>query len=137
MGKLRANLTYANVMSTLAVVLAIAGGTTAIAASVGKNSVTSKSIKPGHVTARDLAGVRVVTGGPGPGGTSRAACSGKEELIGGGAQGTQLNPPAAPENSLAVLSSYPEDNAWVVQQNRYGAGNYQAYALCLRATPGS
>jgi hypothetical protein len=57
MQRLRRHLSYANVTATLALVIAIAGGTTAIAGSAKapKNSVVSKSIKPGNVTARDLA----------------------------------------------------------------------------------
>ena len=61
MHKLRERLTYANVAATLALVIAVAGGTTAIAANKApKNSVASSSIKPFNVTARDLAGIRVV-----------------------------------------------------------------------------
>jgi hypothetical protein len=52
-------LTYANVMATLAVGLALAGGV-AYAVTAPKNSVRSISIKNGQVTARDLAGLRVV-----------------------------------------------------------------------------
>ena len=56
MHRLRRHLTYANVAATLALVIAIAGGTTAIAmkATAPKNSVTTKSIRPYNVTARDL-----------------------------------------------------------------------------------
>ncbi len=56
MHRLRTHLTYANVAATLALVIAVAGGTTAIAmkATAPKNSVTSKSIRPYNVTARDL-----------------------------------------------------------------------------------
>ena len=56
MNWLRRNLSYANVTATLALVIAVAGGTTAIAmkATAPKNSVTTKSIRPYNVTARDL-----------------------------------------------------------------------------------
>ena len=56
MNWLRRHLTYANVTATLALVIAVAGGTTAIAmkATAPKNSVTTKSIRPYNVTARDL-----------------------------------------------------------------------------------
>ena len=56
MQRLRPHLTYANVTATLALLVAVAGGTTAIARSgkAPKNSVVSKSIKPGNVTAKDL-----------------------------------------------------------------------------------
>ena len=49
MRKLRGNLTYANVISTLALFLAISGGA-AYAASLGKNSVGTKQLKNGAVT---------------------------------------------------------------------------------------
>jgi hypothetical protein len=53
---LRRHLSYANVAASLALVTAVAGGTTAIAGSAKapKNSVVSRSIKPGNVTAKDL-----------------------------------------------------------------------------------
>ena len=126
MDKLRGKLTYANVMSTIAVVIAVAGGTTAIAASLGKNSVTSKSIKPGNVTARDLASIRVVLG-PLQGGASGASCPSGEKLIGGG--GRAFGPAAM---DPVISSSYPEADSWIA----IGDGNLKAYALCLRAKPG-
>ena len=49
----RRHLTYANVMSTLAMFLVVAGGT-ALAASVKKNSVSSNSIKDNAVLSKDL-----------------------------------------------------------------------------------
>jgi hypothetical protein len=56
MHRIRRHLTYANVAATLAIVIAVAGGTTAIAtkSTAPKNSVTSKSIRPYNVTSRDL-----------------------------------------------------------------------------------
>jgi hypothetical protein len=52
--RLRPHLTYANVTSTLALFLVIAGGA-AFAASAPKNSVTSKSIRNGAVKSVDVA----------------------------------------------------------------------------------
>lgn len=52
---MRAKLTYANVMSTIAVLLALTGGATAIALSLPKNSVKSKQIAPGAVKTSDIA----------------------------------------------------------------------------------
>jgi hypothetical protein len=56
MHRIRRHLTYANVAATLALVVAVAGGTTAIAtkSTAPKNSVTTKSIRPYNVTSRDL-----------------------------------------------------------------------------------
>jgi hypothetical protein len=53
--RLRARLTYANVMSTVAAVLAVTGGATAIALSLPKNSVKSKQIAKEAVKNSDIA----------------------------------------------------------------------------------
>src|SRR6266508_7014825 len=97
MHRLRRHLTYANVAATLALVVAVAGGTTAIAmkATAPKNSVTSKSIRPYNVTARDLAGLTLVKGqgtftDPAPpdgtpnGGAASAVCPSGTRLLSGG-----------------------------------------------------
>lgn len=49
----RRKLSYANVMSTLAVFLMLAGGT-AVAAGLGKNSVNSRTVKNSSLTGADL-----------------------------------------------------------------------------------
>ena len=54
MGERRKQLTYANVMSTLAVFLVVVGGGVAIAAVLAKNSVKSRHIAPGAVKTSDL-----------------------------------------------------------------------------------
>jgi hypothetical protein len=54
-------LTYANVMSTIAVVLAVGGGATALALTLPKNSVHSKQIAKGAVKNSDI-GKDAVTG---------------------------------------------------------------------------
>ena len=53
--KLRAKLTYANVVATIALFLAVGGGATAIALSLPKNSVTSKQLAKGAVKTPDIA----------------------------------------------------------------------------------
>ncbi len=53
--RLRARFTYANVMSTVAVLLALTGGATAIALSLPKNSVKSKQIAKEAVKNSDIA----------------------------------------------------------------------------------
>lgn len=52
---LRSRLTYSNVVATLALVLALGGGTVYAASKIGKDTVTSKSIKKGAVKSSDLA----------------------------------------------------------------------------------
>ncbi|MDX6583961.1 MAG: hypothetical protein QOI10_3145 [Solirubrobacterales bacterium] len=58
---LRSRLTYANVVATLALVLAVGGGTVYAALHLGKNSVKSKNIAKGAVQNSDL-GPDAVTG---------------------------------------------------------------------------
>lgn len=52
---LRPRLTYANVVATLALVLALGGGTVYAAVKLGKNEVKSKNIANGAVKGKDLA----------------------------------------------------------------------------------
>jgi hypothetical protein len=125
---LKRHLTYANVASTLALIIAVAGGATAVAVSKApKNSVASSSIKPHNVTARDLAGVRVVQVNGSV--SAFAPCRRGERLLGGG--GSPV-PPGGP-----LGTSRPNDNGWFVQQGG-GPGDtlMAAYALCLAAKPG-
>ena len=51
---LRPRLTYANVAATLALILAIGGGTVYAAVKLGKNDVKSKNIAAGAVKKKDL-----------------------------------------------------------------------------------
>jgi hypothetical protein len=128
MRRIRRHLTYANVASTLALIAAIAGGTTAIAVSnAPKNSVASSSIKPFNVTARDFAGIRVVQVNGSF--SAFAPCPRGERLLGGG--GSPI-PPGGP-----LGTSRPSNNGWFVQQGG-GPGDelMAAYALCLKAKPG-
>jgi hypothetical protein len=123
---MRRHLTYANVASTLALLAAIAGGTTAIAASSApKNSVTSSSIRPYSVTARDLAGIRVVQANGQF--AAFATCRRAERLIGGGG----MSP--AGDN---LGASRPGANGWFVQQGSGSDTHVIAYAICLKAKPG-
>ena len=128
MRRLKPHLTYANVAATLALIIAVAGGTTAIAGNkAAKNTVASSSIKPYNVTARDLAGIRVVeVDGQF---SAFAPCARSERLLGGG--GSSI-PPAAVD--LAV--SRPGENGWFVQQGEARDTLMAAYALCLKAKPG-
>jgi hypothetical protein len=126
MQRLREHLTYANVAATLALVIAVAGGTAIAGGKAAKNSVASSSIKPHNVTASDLAGIRVVevTGQF----SAFAPCSRRERLLGGG---------GSPVTGGPLGASRPGQNGWFVQQ---GAGPEDrpmtAYALCLRGKPG-
>ena len=123
---IKRHLTYANVAATLALVIAVAGGTTAIAGSkAAKNTVASSSIKPYNVTAgiwRDSdssghwLGSMLLRLAP------RASVSLAVEAVTGG---------------RAWASSRPGNNGWFVEQGT-GPGDrlIVAYALCLKAKPG-
>lgn len=123
---MRKHLTYSNVVATLALVLVVAGGT---AIAVERNSVTSASIKPNNVTAKDLTGVRVVQAN----GIFKAfaPCAKGEKLLGGGGSVSGDTGP--------VGASRPGGNGWFVNQALVSGGGANspviAYALCLRAKP--
>jgi hypothetical protein len=126
---LRRHLSYANVTATLALIATVAGGTAAIAASKApKNSVASSSIRPLNVTARDLAGIRVVEV------TNQfsafAPCARGERLLGGGGS------PIPPGGLVGLGLSRPGGNGWFVQQGEGPNTVMAAYAICLRAKPG-
>ncbi len=132
--QIRKHLSYANVMSTIAVVIALAGGSTAVAISASKkapkNSVTSGSIRDGSVTANDLARVRVVSEPF----FNVANCAPNEKLLGGGAIAFDASGMLSEFTSglNRLQRSYPDGNGWRSQ----GVDNSRAYALCLSGAPG-
>ena len=130
---MRAKLTYANVVATLALIIAVAGGSTAVALSVGKNSVQSSAIRPGNVTARNLANVRVVEV-QAPGTESRATCKKNEQLIGGGGGGGSGISASVP---LGTSPSEPAfSRTWAVSSLPGSPGSTTtAFALCLSGKP--
>ena len=136
--KLRERLTYANVAATLALVIAVAGGTAAVAGVriAAKNSVVTKSIRANNVTAGDLTGIVRVSSSstftdPSPpdgnpsGGSAQVSCPhGMRVLSGGGGV----------DNIRAhVTSSGPSGEGWTV--NAAGDGTNTAtisvVAKCL------
>jgi hypothetical protein len=126
MHRLRRNLNYANVAATLALIIAVAGGTTAIAGGkAAPNSVASSSIKPHNVTARDLAGIRVVQANGQF--SAFAPCARGERLVGGGG--------SAPAGD-SLGASRPGGNGWFSQQGSGPETHLTAYALCLKVKPG-
>ena len=104
--RLRRNLSYANVAATLALIIAIAGGTTAIAGNkIGAQDL--KKIKVRHASAEPGAfGQTVAT----------VRCRPGEKLVGGGGSGIDG-------------TSAPSGNGWTVVGSV--GGRATAYALCL------
>lgn len=144
MERMRRRLSYANVVATLALVVAVAGGATAVAGGFKalKNSVTSKSIKDGNVTARDLtAAVRVDTAASvsdpiaGDGNFTfagtQANCPGGGRPIGGGVTTGGIN-------RVFVASSAMSATGWVggVSSDAGGARQFTVTAWCLIKKPG-
>jgi hypothetical protein len=138
MNRIRRHLTYANVAATLALLVAVAGGTTAIAtkSTAPKNSVTTKSIRPFNVTSRDLSRLIQVFGkatftDPEPadgifsGNIATATCPpGTRVLTGGGSV----------DNDRAHLSgSQPNPGSWSVAARGDGTNEARitAIAWCL------
>jgi len=125
------HLSYANVVATLALVVAIGGGATAIAISkkvgtkqIRAQAVTANKIADSNVTAAKLAGIDVVQ----KDGLafSDAVCPAGERLLSGGARAT---------GGGTLVASYPSGNAWSgIQAGGFGTG-ISVYALCLRTTP--
>jgi hypothetical protein len=130
---LKARLTYANVVATLALIVAVAGGGTAIALSVGKNSVTTKSIKPGNVTARDLAGARVATAlGSGTSSGTTVSCLPSERMLAGGAEARSTTTPPGEDRFLTASHPTPDGSGWTARAD----SGVVVYVVCLRAKPG-
>jgi hypothetical protein len=91
MREIRRHLSYANVMSTIAMVLALGGATALAAGHLKKNTVTSKSIKNGAVKTADLkgsavTGAKIADGAVGIGDVSAAlhlGCKGGTQYLQG------------------------------------------------------
>jgi hypothetical protein len=143
--KTKPNLSYANVVATLALIAAVAGGTTALAgvAKAPKNSVVTKSIRQGNVTARDLAGLNsfraattITDTGSNDGiptsGTAVARCpKGARAISGGGSAGG---------NRVALQTSSPNgNNGWTVAAISDNGSTTQVLAVvyCLPDRPAS
>jgi hypothetical protein len=131
----RKHLTYANVVATLALIVAVAGipSAVAITSKLKKNSVGTKQIKngsitaakiaDGNVTAPKLAAAHFVTQTTPPTG-SLVRCNSPERLLSGGA--------VAFGGFLTRSAPEPSTSQWAYS----GSGTLEGYALCLKATPG-
>ncbi len=113
MKTIRTKLTYANVVSTLALIVAIGGGTTAIAISgkVGAKDLAKTKVRevgsPSNVQAVDV----------------KANCGKGERLIGGGGSMAQGS----------LKSSEPEGRGWRIQGGGTAtpSNSGRAVAFCL------
>lgn len=132
---MRAQLSYANVMATLAVVIAVAGGSTAIAVSASKapkNSVRTNSIVNRAITAKKLKQVKGVSNtvsfnGPGEG-SATAQCPSGGLAINGSAS-------ASVGSRLRFVGATGPSNAWQAVAENPNAGQHtvSVTAWCLPA----
>lgn len=126
MKQIRKRLTYANVMSSIAVFLVL-GGATAFAAGLAKNSVGSKQIKKNAVTTAKIKNNAVTTGkiangaigasklGPGAvGGSALGAGSiTSDKLANGAVTGEKVAAGAIGRGNLSESGLLPRAIAWV------------------------
>lgn len=148
MSRIRSKLTFANVTSMMALLVALSG--TALA--LQNNSVKSRHIADGHVRAADIGSFRVETdtsevisggvahNGAYTTGSARADCANGETAITGGA-GWTLSPADAEETFISASHPIGFTNTrflgWEAKGgNDSGVDNYLiAYVICLRAGP--
>jgi len=138
MHRIRRHLTYANIAATLALIIAVLGGTTAIAvkSTAPKNSVTSNSIRSYNVTSRDLSRMIQVFGkasfndpqpadGVASGNIAVATCPPGSRLVTGG---------GFVDNSAAhIVGSSPGGESWSVNASGDGTNEARITAIvwCL------
>jgi hypothetical protein len=128
---IRTKLTYANVVATLALIVAVAGGSTAIAISskqkisgklIKPGTITTKQLKNGSITGPKLAKIERIAVPASAGNSTEASCPGGTVLVSGGADGNPLI-----QSSPSLVSE-----AWRGASSSGGV----VTAMCLRATPG-
>jgi hypothetical protein len=102
MHRIRGRLTYANVISSLALFLVLAGGTAFAASGLGKNSVGAKQLRPDSVTA-----AKIKDGAITPSDLSSSAKTGMTGPQGApGAAGPQG--PAGPQGAAGSAKAWAE-----------------------------
>jgi hypothetical protein len=147
MRRIRSHLTYANVIATLAMFVALGGSTYAVATigadDIKRNAVRSKHIKKRAVTSRkiDSGAIRAKALGPistrssgatlQPGASLPSAsvsCRPGEQAIGGGSRG------GAPDLSVITSALDLEDNGWAAVYRNDGttSASFSAEVICLR-----
>ncbi len=113
MTALRDRLTYANVMATIAVFLALGGGAYA-AVKLTKNSVKTKHITDGAVTQAKISSaaqqaLRGNTGPPGPPGTPGSPANANTRLISGASEDFNIEPPGGSPVTLFLSNVVVQD----------------------------
>ena len=141
MHRLRARLSYANVISTLCLVLLLGGGTAYAASHLGKESVGPRQLKKGAVTPAKLstaskaaltgpAGAKGATGPQGPkGDTGSPGPSGFTRGFQKTEAGTSIPLGTSPFGTTAISLPVPAGN-YFVNANMEFIGNGANLAFC-------
>jgi hypothetical protein len=140
--RVRGRLTYANVVATLALAIAVGGGTAF--ALKGKGTVTSYNVRNGNITGVDLSQIRLVSkpftstdaaaDNNWTGASANIFCPRGYRLLTGG--GTS---PGGGNGRAALRLSQPNvDGGWTVSVQQDSGQTLQANitALCLKKKPG-
>ena len=147
MASMRKHLTYANVVATLALIVAVAGGSAAVAISgkVKKNSVGTKQIKKGSITAGKLADGAVTNPKLADGSVTSAKLTGTRIAEDQQAANVQADIGCGPGEKMlgggggsgggTLRDSFPPGpGGWRAIGS--GGGESSAFAVCLKTTPG-
>jgi hypothetical protein len=128
---IRTKLTYANVVATLALIVAVAGGSTAIAISskqkisgklIKPGTITTKQLKDGSITGPKLARIDRISVPGAVGTTTPAQCPQGSVLISGGVSSS---------SSVTGSTASEVSESWLGSSS---AGQPVVTAMCLRAT---
>jgi hypothetical protein len=147
LNQIRKRLTYANVMSSIAVFLVLAGGTAFAASQLAKNSVGTKQLKKNAVTAAKLKKNAVVTAKIRSGAVSRAKVKNdainSAKIADGAVTGSDIDVSSTPFSRVVARLRggstgavdnkgfvYPLDNPSYVQ----GAGEDNTYLAAVDLT---
>ncbi len=137
MKKARKRLTYANVMSSLAVFLVLGGASAVAANQLGKNTVGSKQLKPGAVTAPKLKKDAVA------GAKIKAGAITEAKLADGAVTGAKVKDGSltGAKISLSTLGTVPSANTANSANSASTASNLAGYSrkgqTRVVATPGA
>jgi hypothetical protein len=151
----RTHLSYANVVATLALVVAVAGipSAVAITSKLKKNSVGTKQLKKGSVTADklawgavtapkladgsvtgpNLADTHVAVDTRGPDTIATAGCAGGEALLSGGGFAGTLGKLVSSQPVVPPSNPGAPPAGWEVVGT--GGTESTAYAVCLKQSP--
>jgi hypothetical protein len=126
LNQIRARLTYANVMSSIAVFLVLAGGAAVAATQLPKNSVGTKQLKKNAVTAAKLKKNAVTTAKIKKGAVKQAKLAGGSvggaQIINGAVTGEKIEAASTPFSRVVGTLSRSDAQVWTTTP--YAIGTY-------------